>query len=133
MKKLFASLLLGLTMITGVFAGSKLVITSKLGDDNMPVDKLESIPFEKDRQFLMFVYKDDNTAFGVEKVYFEISIYDEISSKYKYSAMYTVDTHTDWGYCYKGILFNVPMKLKIRVFTANEELATKYIDVVKEE
>jgi hypothetical protein len=133
MKKLLASLILGASMISGVFAGSQLIVTSKLGEDNMPVDKLQSIPFDKDRQFLMFVYKDDNTAFGVEKVYFEISIYDEESSKYKYSDMYTVDTHTDWGYCYKGILFNMPMKLKIRVFTADGELATKYIEVVKEE
>ena len=60
-----------------------------------------------------------------------VKFYDDEAGRYKYSDMYTVDTHTDWGYCYKGIKLNMPMKLKIRVFTNDGELATKFIDVVK--
>lgn len=133
MKKLGVSLFIAISSISCVLAGAQLIITSNLDDKSMPVDKLSSIPFDKDRQYLLFLFNEDYSALGVEKIYFEISSWDDKSGDYKYEDLYTVDTHTDWSYCYQGIFFNVPKKYKIRVFSNNAELVTRYIEVLKQD
>ncbi len=130
MKNLFLTVYIFVAFISSTLAGTNFIITTSLDSKNMPSDKLTEIPFDKDHEYLMFVYKDDNSAWGVEKVYFEISIYNEDKDKYVYEDLYTVDTKTDWGFCYKGVKFNTTGKIKIRVFTNDDELVTKYISVV---
>lgn len=123
-------LLICLASAGSLFAEGKIIITTELDEKNSPKDRLTEIPFVKDKEYVMFVYDDANIAFGAEKVFFEINIYDDKTSKYEYAALYTVDVKPDWGYCYKGILFNAVMKTKIRVFSDKADIATKYIDVV---
>ena len=125
------TLIVFLVVMASVFAETKFIVTSSLDEKKMPTDNLTEIPFDNSHEYLMFLYNDDNSAFGVEKVYLELSIYNDEASDYKYETLYTIDTKTDWGYCYKGIKFNVPMKIRVRAFTDNGELATKYISVVK--
>lgn len=129
--KILLICLFSLASVSSIFAEAKIIIASGLDEKNMPKDRLTEIPLDKDKEYIMFVYDDANVPFGAEKVFFEINIYNDETSKYEYSANYTVDVKPDWGYCFKGVLFNVPMKVKIRVFSDKGDLATKYIDVVK--
>lgn len=96
----------------------------------MPADNLSEIPYDKAHQYYLFLYQDDKTVFGVEKVFFELFKYNASEDKYQYDNTITVSTQSDWGYCYRGIYFKDTGKYKIRVFTPNAELVTKYIEVV---
>jgi hypothetical protein len=109
---------------------TQFIITSKLNNKGMPIDMLGVIPFNKRHEYVMFVYQDDSSPFNVDRVYFEVSVYDKESEMYKFANLYKVETKRNWSFCYKGIMFYLPMKLKIKIFTDDGILATKFIDVV---
>ena len=127
MQKIF--LLLVVFGVSLGFGKPVLTITSKV-EKNAPVDNLTEISFDKGHEYLMYIV--DDAAFGAEKVFFEIKTYDEDMDKYVYAALYTVDSKTDWGYCYKGIIFNTTGKFRIHVFTDVGDLATKDVEVVSQ-
>ncbi len=131
MQKLLITYFIVLAATISTFAGTQFIITTNLDKDKMPVDNLSEIPFLKDHEYILYLYNDDDKAFDVNKVYFEINVYNESQDKYLLETVYTTNTEKDWGFCYKGIYFNVPLKLKIRAYTDKEELETRYINVVQ--
>lgn len=130
-RSLLLTFFIVLSAIVSSVAGTQFIITTNLDKDKMPVDNLSEIPFLSDHEYIMYLYNDDDKAFDVNKVYFEINVYNESQDKYLLEAVYSADTEKDWGLCYKGIYFNVPLKLKIRAYTDKEELETRYINVVQ--
>ena len=132
MKKVILILLLFFTATVSSFADIKLIVSSGLNKDNMPLDRLKYIPFDEDHEYILFLYDDDYNAMGLTKVYFETYIYDEASEEYEFENTYTVDARSDWYSCFKGVLFTKPGRMKIKVFTDGGDLTLKYISVVEE-
>jgi hypothetical protein len=122
-----------LTMQATLFAKTVLIVTSNLDENSMPVDKLESVPFSKDRQYLLFLYNDDYLPFGADKIYFEIRQATKPSQPFTWVETDTLATDAAWNSCYQPVFFSSPGSYKIRVFTAAREFTTRFIDVVKPE
>lgn len=116
---------------TTAFAETKLILTSKLDDKNVPVDNLSGVAFDFQKQYLMYVYSDDNKVLNTDKLYFEISSFYPKQNEYIKGETYTLDVQKDKIACYKEIKFYAPAKYKIRVYSAAGDLVTKIISVYK--
>lgn len=128
--KLFIALLLSIPVITS-FAETKLILTSKLDSKNVPVDNLTGVHFDFKKQYLMYVFSDDNIALNTDKLYFEMSAFYPKQNEYIKGETYTVDVEKNNTTSFKEIKFNAPAKYKIRVYSDTGDLVTKIITVYK--
>jgi hypothetical protein len=112
-------------------AKTQLILTTNLDEHSQPVDRLSEVTYNKDQQFVMYFSSD--TALGVEKIYFEVSVFDPVTGTFGNTALYPVDIQASWANVYEGIFFEKPATYRIRVYSARGDLVTRDIEVVRKD